>query len=436
MNRRSEYLAACLRRRMALLSLLLPAVVSAETLREAWETALASNAGLAAVQRLAAASAAELDAARAEHLPILAASSSASRWGDTPAFDFTSIGVPGALPLFPGSTFTMADVRVSAPLYSGGAVGANVQAAAAAVLESEHAATAAAQDLKLAVAAAYVDVLRAETALAVARASAAGLGAHARDVEDMQRAGQVPRNEYLAAAVALADARQRELERANGVEIARAVYNRMLGRPLDAAVDLAPVAAAAEPATDGLENLVERALAQRAELMGLDAATVELDARAEVAQAARRPQVAVNMGYTFIENSVLAREDYWSVGVGIRWSPFDSGRARHAAAALRERSTAVGHGLDDLRAAIELDVRRAWLDTQSTRERIAAVEGAVAQAEENLRVARDRYRSGEGTNTEVLDAEALLALSAANVADARYDAALAGFRLARALGSL
>ena len=60
----------------------------------------------------------------------------------------------------------------------------------------------------------------------------------------------------------------------------------------------------------------------------------------------------------------------------------------------------------------------------------------IAQAEENLRVVRDRYRNGEGTNTEVLDAEALRSLTRGNLADARFDAAMAEYRLARAVGVL
>jgi len=423
-------------RRIALLSLLLSASARPETLGEAWDSALASNAALAAAQGRVGAAAAALDAARAGHMPLFTATTSASRWADTPALDFGAIGVPTALPLFPGSTFSTADLRVSAPLYTGGSAGANVSAAEAGLREREHGAAVAAQDVKLGVASAYVDVLRADSALGVARASAASLEAHARDVADMEAAGEVSRNDYLAAAVTLADARQRELERANGLEIARAAYNRVLGRPLDAPVDLEPLPAAAGIESGNLSELVEAAMSQRSELMGLDAATSQLDARAEAVRAERRPQLAVNLGYLFVENSVLEREDYWSVGLGVRWSPFDSGRTRHAADALLQSAVAVAHDREDLRASIELDVRSAWLDSRSTRERIEVSEGAVGLADENLRVVRDRYRSGEGTNSEVLDAEALRALAAGNLADARYDAALAEFRLARALGSL
>ena len=91
---------------------------------------------------------------------------------------------------------------------------------------------------------------------------------------------------------------------------------------------------------------------------------------------------------------------------------------------------------DDLEGNIALQVRQAWLDVQETRERTRVTEAAVAQAEENLRVVRDRYRNGEGTSTEVLDGEALRSLSLGNRDQARHDAALARFRLARAVGML
>jgi outer membrane protein TolC len=116
--------------------------------------------------------------------------------------------------------------------------------------------------------------------------------------------------------------------------------------------------------------------------------------------------------------------------------PFDAGRARHAASALQQRSVAAARERDHARSLIELDVRRAWLDAGAARTRVEVTEDAVVQAEENLRVVRDRYRSGEGTNTEVLDAEALRAQSVGNFDNARYDAAVAQFRLSRALAEL
>jgi outer membrane protein TolC len=248
----------------------------------------------------------------------------------------------------------------------------------------------------------------------------------------------VPTNDYLAAAVSLADARQRELQAQSELEIARARYNRSVGRPLDSPVNLEPLdqplggIAIASP----LPDLVDAALAERPELTALDATANAFTAGAVAARAARRPQVALRGGYAYLENEFLNREDFWFVSLGVRVNVFDSGRSRHASTALRHQAAAVGEERRDRSAAIALEVQRAWAELTTARQRIDVASGAVGQAEENVRVVRDRYRNGEGTNTEVLDAEALRAQSASNLDTAHFDVRLAELKLARAVGAL
>ncbi len=85
---------------------------------------------------------------------------------------------------------------------------------------------------------------------------------------------------------------------------------------------------------------------------------------------------------------------------------------------------------------IELEVRREWLAVDEAAQRFATTATATGQADENLRVARDRYRNGVGTHTEVLDAEALRSLTDYNHLNALYDHHLARLRLRKAVGEL
>jgi outer membrane protein TolC len=409
----------------------------AETLNEAWEAALVADGRFAAATSRSQANEAALAAARAERLPSVTATAATSLWRDTPAFDFGRIGFP-AQPLFAGDALNVASAQVSLPLYMGGALAANVAAAEADRDGQLRSKDTVRQDLKFAVASAYIGVLRAASALDVARSNAASLAVHARDVEDMRRTGQVPTNDYLAAAVSLADARQRELQAQSALEISRALYNRRVGRPFEAPVDVEPLTtplggpAIAAP----LAELVAAARTARPELAHLDATAGALEARAEAARAARRPQLALNGGYAYLENAFLNREDFWYVALGVRFNVFDSGRSRHASATLERQSAAVADERRDREAEVELEVRRASADLATARARLDVAAGAVQQAEENLRVVRDRYRNGEGTNTEVLDAETLRAQGAGNFDTARYDVRLAELELARAIGAL
>jgi outer membrane protein TolC len=189
-------------------------------------------------------------------------------------------------------------------------------------------------------------------------------------------------------------------------------------------------------AANPLDALVAMARENRHELASLDASVSELTARSAALRGSTRPQLLLHGGWTFLENDVLNREDFWTVGVGFQWNLFDGGKSRDSAAALSYQASAVGRERANMLTFIELDVRAAWLNVHETQERVAVTQEAVAQAEENLRVVRDRYRNGEGTNTEVLDAEVLRSLSRNNYDTARYDAALAEITLARAVGLL
>jgi outer membrane protein TolC len=85
---------------------------------------------------------------------------------------------------------------------------------------------------------------------------------------------------------------------------------------------------------------------------------------------------------------------------------------------------------------IELQVQKTRNDRGEAESRLVVAERTVEQAEENLRVVRERYEAGSSTNVEVLDAEALREQSLSNHENARFEVALAKLRLARAVGVL
>ena len=148
------------------------------------------------------------------------------------------------------------------------------------------------------------------------------------------------------------------------------------------------------------------------------------------------PQLALTAGYDHLETTVLDRQDFASVGVGVRWTLFDGGQARARATALRRQGDAARLRRDDLRTLIELQVRESWLGVAEADARRATTREAVEQAEENLRISRELYGAGLVTHTQVLDAIALRIAAVNNRDDAQFDAELARLRLSRAIGEL
>ena len=281
-------------------------------------------------------------------------------------------------------------------------------------------------------------VLRARRALAAAEASVASLTAHASDVDAMVSRELVASNDLLAARVALANAEQLRLRAANALELANAGYNRLLGEPLERVPELNErgVEEGMSPESRPLDALVGAALANRGELDVLDARAGELEAMSRAERGRLLPQVSLVGAYSHLETTVLDREDFSTVGVGVRWTLFDGGQVRQRAAAMARSGRAARLRLDDLRSRIGLEVREAWLGVAEADARRIAAREAVAQAEENLRISRELYGAGLASNTQVLEAVTLRVAAAGNRDDSTIDAELARLRLARATGEL
>ena len=108
---------------------------------------------------------------------------------------------------------------------------------------------------------------------------------------------------------------------------------------------------------------------------------------------------------------------------------YDGGVAKRKSQALKHRELAVLRQRCEAARQVVLQVRQGWLQLRETQNRITVALSSLRSADENLKVTRDRYSKGVGTNTEVLDAESLRLQSFTNYFNAVYDAALANFQL-------
>jgi outer membrane protein TolC len=355
---------------------------------------------------------------------------------DEPAFRFDFPGVPLLTDTFPyaqDESFAFRS-KLDLPLYTSGRIKHGIAAAGARLSSIRRGLEQAKTDLKLQVAEDYVTVLRAQRELGLMETTVKSLEAHLRDVQLLFKYEQVPVNDLLAAQVSLSDARQSAIRAHNQLDASRAAYNRRLGRPLSAPVRIAELEA--EPVPEDLETLTARALEKRPALRRLQAEALALEHQAQSVVAENRPQIELRGEYAFEENRFRSPEGITAAGVGVSWNVLDFGRNRHEAAAISDRAESARRLLAELESAVALEVRRAWLHVQETRRRLEVTAEAIQQAEENLRVVRERYNSGMGISTEVLDAEKLRNQAFRNHETATYDAVLAVLRLRHAAGEL
>lgn len=428
-----------------ILAAAVPGRVQAENLDDAFKTALARDYTLKSADYSVAAAEEDLKAAKAHRLPSVRGQASYTILDNTPSTSFSLSPLLPSLtvPLMDDDRYLASDVTVSVPVFTSFRISQGIDAARAAALAGRSERQTVEQDIKLNTARAYVSVLRAQHARTVAQSNVMALTGHARDVENAHENGLVPKNDVLAVRVALADARQLEIKANNALALARAAYNRQLGRPLDSTVILEDLAGqtSGAPGLDGGEAVndgerIQRALENRPELRQLDEQSRALSHKAKSIRASALPQVQVSGSYNHLTNTVLDEETIWSGSVGVRWDLFDGGVIRHQARSEDRKRAALDQMKLEAESLVRLQVRQACLDVQETAKRIAVTQSALDQAEENLAIAKNRYTKEMGSNTEVLDAETLRINSIKNHDNAVYDLVMAKLRLKRATGDL
>lgn len=197
-----------------------------------------------------------------------------------------------------------------------------------------------------------------------------------------------------------------------------------------------PTPASGQPLPLAEDEAFREALSRRPEVqqaqenVRLNRERIRFEARA------RRPELALFGSYTLTPDATgLAAVDHqWRVGANLSVNVFDAGlirsRVRQAEA---DRDTAQAQ-LVQVQQSVALEVRTALLNLREAQERRQTTAANVQQAQEALRIAQVRYRSGVSTNVEVTDAQVALTDAETNQVNAEYDYLNAEAALARALG--
>jgi outer membrane protein TolC len=239
-------------------------------------------------------------------------------------------------------------------------------------------------------------------------------------VRDLFEQGLVVASDLLAVQVQLAEFRQQQVQATGDLLTANAALNTALGLPIDTPHTLSGDLPAKVFHVDPEEQLIRTALENRPE-----AASARLNVRTfrERARGTRGeflPRVDLFGAAGVSARGFTGGSSDYTFGASVTFNIFDSGRAarvRQAKAA--EELAAAEH--EQITNQIRLEVVRAHNQFVSARERLSLAAEVVAQADEALRIVRDRYQEGLTTITEVLRAETTAVRARSAMFGARHD---------------
>ena len=260
--------------------------------------------------------------------------------------------------------------------------------------------------------------------------------AHLKLVQDRFRSGISVKSDVLRAQVRIADLEQKRLMAYSQIQVAQAMLHAVMGRPDTGSIIPATPFERCTALKENLTQWIDRALEKRADLKQLNIRKVIAESEVDRARAGHWPTLALQGSYELNSEEFNESSDNYTVGAVLRMNLYSGQRVSSQTAVAKAMVAKVQSLLKGFELKVRVETQRAFYQAQSTWQSIAVARGAVAQAEESLRIVGNRYGNGLLTIVDLLDAQVVLQQARIQVFKALHDYKVARIELALAAGTI
>lgn len=325
-------------------------------------------------------------------------------------------------------------LSISIPLYTGGRLENAIDAAEIALESSRLGVDDTRQQLRMDTTNSYYSILQAQNQVTIYEQTVESLEEHLKNVKAQYHVGTVAKSDVLRSEVELADAQQNLIKAENARDLSISNFNNVVGLPLDTDVRVTEELGY-EKYDLILEECIAYALENRADGKQAQLAIDAAEEYKAIAKSGYRPTISATASNGWDDEDFPGVEnESWQIGAKMSWNLFDSGVTK---AQVRQAEADILSAKEQARQkqdAIQLEVRTAYLDVREAEKRIHTSQVSVEKAEEDLKIARVRYRAGVGTNLDVMDAQVALTTAKTNYVQSLYDYNTSKASLDRAMG--
>lgn len=254
----------------------------------------------------------------------------------------------------------------------------------------------------------YFNALRAINALELSQQAVDQAKAHLGQAEKFFAAGTGIKVDVLRAKTNLYQAQQQLSQAVNNRRKALQGLNLVMGRPIDAPIELNLAAEVGQAPVDETQALDE-SLKLRPEIRRLMAQKDANELLVSINSRGTWPQLSLFGQYGVRDTAVVqansANQQNATLGLNMNWPLFDglAVAAKTEQARLTVEQDAIQ--LDQTIQTVRMEVNQAFLDMHEASERRMLADESLKAAQEALRLARLRYQAGVGTSLEVIDAQ-------------------------------
>ncbi|MDH3358562.1 MAG: TolC family protein, partial [Desulfobacteraceae bacterium] len=285
-------------------------------------------------------------------------------------------------------------------------------------------------------AAAYVGLLLAQKHIMVIKKALETATANLKMIQSRYDSGFVVKSDLLRAKVRIADVEQQYLLAKSRFKIGEAMLNASMGtgdaNPLN---PVTPLTIGSE-ISETIDNWINIALSKRPEMENLRLEEEIAKKEVDKSRAGHYPDVNLVGNYEINSEDFSDSADNYTLGAVVRVNIFSGNRISEETKAAKSMMSRLQEMQKSMALGIKVQTREAFLKAKSARERIQVVKISVDQAEESLRIVRNRYKNGLITMVTLLDAEEARQQAHTNYFKALHDYKVARIELALASGTI
>lgn len=260
---------------------------------------------------------------------------------------------------------------------------------------------------------AFWNLYKAEKLTEMLRENIKGLEKHLKDTEEFLKNGLATRNDFLKLKVRVSETRTKLIEAENGLEIARAVYNKNLGYPLDQKTEIVVENLDEISKNYDYSTILEESINSRSELVSSKYQLLAAEEKITAAKSTWFPQIAAFGSYNYlkVDGTKLLNNDwanFWMVGLSVKWDIWDWWKTSSLAEQAEQQYNQIELSKQMLKENIEIEVYKNYLSMKSEASKVDVSKLRVESAEENYRIINDKYETQLATSTELIDADSEL----------------------------
>lgn len=355
---------------------------NALTLEEARKAMLQANPQAAAAAASLEASRSKVTSARAGLYPSVTAAASYSRTGaqGLDPDDAYSYGVNGTQPLF-------------AP-----ALAAGLRSAKASLSISEASYDRVAAGLGYQLKAAFADILNSRETVKLSQGTLKRRAENLELIRLKYQAGRENKAALLETGAVLKTAQWQHEVYLKDLRLLERKFNRLLGRPAQAAVPELALPQPPEPPAD-LSAFAAR-IANHYSLRSARASLSVSRASVDSSRSARLPSASANGGYNWSGSNWPDAANGWSLGASLSLPLFEGGRLRSDLAAARSSLRSSEASLRDAEDEVSLNAEDAFLSWREARAYLDVARSSLDASEARAWLVRKQYLAGQSSYFE------------------------------------